>query len=153
MSDDLKWEIIPFEKLTVPQLYELLRLRQDIFIVEQECPYPDIDNLDHLAAHLLGRNANGELIAYARLFAPGIRFPEASIGRVVIHEQARGNGTGHALMSHAIQTCDSQYGPGAIRIDAQAHLQGFYQRHAFSVCSEPHMVDGILHVTMRREPN
>jgi len=150
MSPELRWDLIPFNQLTLTQLYGLLRLRQDVFIVEQQCAYPDIDGLDQPAEHLLGWSTSGRLAACARLFAPAVRFPEASIGRVIVAEEARGCGVGHSLMARAVEICRQNYGHVPIRIDAQAHLQAFYEQHQFEVCSQPHMVDGILHVTMRR---
>lgn len=147
---DLQWNLTTFEALTCHQLYALLKLRQDVFVVEQQCAYPDIDDWDQPAAHLLGVDESGQLTASARLFAPGVRFAEASIGRVIVAESGRGTGIGHELMTRSVAICQRDYGNVAIRIDAQSHLQAFYEQHQFVVCSQPHMVDGILHVTMRR---
>lgn len=147
---DLQWNLTTFERLTVRQLYAVLKLRQDVFVVEQQCAYPDMDDCDQQAVHLLATDDAGRLVACARLFAPGVRFPEASIGRVIVAESGRGTGTGHELMTRSVAICRRDYGNVDIRIDAQAHLQTFYEQHQFVVCSQPHMVDGILHVTMRR---
>ncbi|MDI1244456.1 MAG: GNAT family N-acetyltransferase [Rhodoferax sp.] len=139
-----------FEDLRVGELYEVLRLRSEVFVVEQQCIYQDIDGADRQAMHLLGVQG-GELDAYARCFEAGVKFPEASIGRVLIRTSARGTGLGHTLMEQAVAAISQVWGPQAIRIGAQAHLQGYYAQHGFMDVGKPYMEDGIAHLEMLRD--
>lgn len=148
------WRCVPYAALTLDELYLLLQLRQRVFIVEQTCPYLDTDGSDHEAWHLLGwtRDADGRRIlgAYARLFRPGIKFAEASIGRVVTNPAVRRSGLGRALMREAIARVQD-LAPGApVRIGAQRYLERFYESFGFRVASEPYDEDGIAHVEMLR---
>ncbi len=141
------WRLMAFDDLRVLELYEVLRLRSEVFVVEQQCVFQDIDGLDRNAMHLLGVQG-GELAAYARCFAPGVMFAEASIGRVLVRKSARASGLGHALMQQAILATGQVWGPQAIRIGAQAHLAGFYAKHGFVDVGKPYMEDGIPHLEM-----
>lgn len=144
------WRLLSFDDLRVVELYEVLRLRSEVFVVEQQCIYQDMDGLDRQAMHLLGVQG-GELKAYARCFEPGVTFAEASIGRVLVHPSARATGLGHALMEQAIVAIAQVWGPQAIRIGAQAHLAGFYAKHGFKDMGKPYVEDGIPHLEMRRD--
>jgi ElaA protein len=144
------WRLMPFEDLRVGELYEVLRLRSEVFVVEQQCIYQDIDGADLEAMHLLGVQGE-ELMAYARCFAPGVKFAEASIGRVLTRQSARGTGLGHTLMEQAVAAVSQVWGPQAIRIGAQAHLQGFYAKHGFKDVGKPYIEDGIPHLEMLLE--
>ncbi|HSN79743.1 MAG TPA: GNAT family N-acetyltransferase, partial [Rhodoferax sp.] len=106
------WRLLSFEDLRVGELYEVLRLRSEVFVVEQQCIFQDIDGADREAMHLLGVQGE-ELKAYARCFAPGVKFPEASIGRVLIRQSARGTGLGHTLMEQAVAAVSQVWGPQA----------------------------------------
>ena len=155
MSDTLTWQWLPFDALSRDQLYELLRLRSEVFVVEQTCIFQDMDGLDGQAMHLLGtRVVDGvpQLVAYVRCFAKGITFDEASIGRVVTRQSARGGGLGHVLMTEAVRALQEQWGAQPIRIGAQAHLKSFYERHGFADVGKPYMEDGIAHIEMVRQP-
>lgn len=155
MSDTLTWQWLPFDALSRDQLYELLRLRSEVFVVEQNCVFQDMDGLDDQAMHLLGtRVVDGapQLVAYVRCFAKGITFDEASIGRVVTRQSARGGGLGHVLMTEAVRALQQQWGAQPIRIGAQAHLKSFYERHGFADVGKPYMEDGIAHIEMVRQP-
>jgi ElaA protein len=145
----MDWKLVAFEHLGVADLYELLALRQLVFVVEQTCPYLDADGKDARALHLLGRDEAGRLVAYARLFAPGASFVEAAIGRVVTHPSVRRTGAGRALMREAIRRTREAFGPGPIRIGAQRYLERFYGELGFVIASEPYDEDGIPHVEMR----
>lgn len=152
---NLQWQIERFDALELRQLYQLLQLRQAVFAVEQQCIYQDLDNLDLESFHLLGCHAqSGKLLAYARCLPPGLRYPESSIGRVVVDLSWRGKGLGHALLRRAIDCCalfdGNEGGVQAIRISAQAYLQRFYESHGFFVVSEAFLEDGIWHREMRR---
>jgi ElaA protein len=144
------WRLLSFDDLRVLELYEVLRLRSEVFVVEQRCIYQDMDGFDRQAMHLLGVQ-DGELKAYARCFEPGIKFAEASIGRVLVHSAARSTGLGHALMEQAIVATAQVWGPQAIRVGAQAHLAGFYAKHGFKDMGIPYTEDGIPHLEMRRD--
>ncbi len=144
------WRLMSFEDLRVGELYEVLRLRSEVFVVEQKCIYQDIDGADREAMHLLGVQAH-ELVGYARCFEAGVKFPEASIGRVLIRQCARSTGLGHALMEQAVAAISQVWGPQAIRIGAQAHLAGYYAKHGFKDVGKPYMEDGIPHLEMLRE--
>ena len=180
MSDTITWQWLPFDALSREQLYEVLRLRSEVFVVEQNCVFQDMDGLDDQAMHLLGvRVAVGsaqvkeepakragdteqsplpprlpapELVAYVRCFPKGITFDEASIGRVVTRQSARGGGLGHVLMAEAIRALQQQWGVQPIRIGAQAHLKAFYERHGFADVGKPYVEDGIDHIEMVRTP-
>lgn len=146
---NIAWRFVPFDALTAGELYELLQLRAEVFVVEQACAFQDMDGADHHAMHVLG-TADDELVAYARCFPAGIKFPEASIGRVITRESVRGSGTGHELMRRCI-ACVSQYwGEQRIRIGAQARLEKFYLQHGFLSAGAPYIEDGIPHVEMLR---
>lgn len=147
MNQSPKWQIKPFKELSAQELYEVLRLRSEVFVVEQNCVYQDIDGKDQKAMHLIG-TLSGEIIAYARLFAPGNYFEDASIGRVVVAPEARGQKWGHALMSEAISGIHVFYNTHRITISAQLYLQEFYQSHGFVVVGEGYLEDDIPHVRM-----
>jgi ElaA protein len=143
----LTWHDKAFDELTVRELYELLALRSRVFVVEQACIFLDLDGKDADARHLLGVDADGALVAYARLFGPGASYAEASIGRVVTSPEARKKGYGEDLMHQAIARARARYG-GPIRIGAQRYLERFYGRLGFVVQGEPYDEDGIPHVEM-----
>jgi ElaA protein len=149
----IEWQWSGFADLTVAQLYEMLALRQQVFVLEQTCLYPDIDGLDPGAHHLLGwRTVDGrrELAASLRCLAPGAKYEEMSLGRVVTSPAARGTGLGRELVAQGI-ACAERLHPGhAIRIGAQAHLERFYAGFGFVTVSEPYDEDGIMHVDMVR---
>ena len=144
----MRWQAIPFAELSVTELYELLALRQLVFVVEQTCVYLDCDGKDPRATHLLGRNEAGELVAYARLFPAGVSFAEASMGRVITHPSARRTGAGRELMRVAIARTRVLFGEGPIRIGAQRYLERFYGEFGFEIASAPYDEDGIPHVEM-----
>jgi len=148
------WQCSPFNELTPGELYAAMQARQRVFVVEQQCPYLDADGSDHLALHLLGwRNTPDGLVlsAYARLFPPGTKYKEASIGRVMTNPDARGSGLGKSLMSEALQrVAEAEWGI-AVRIQAQMYLEGFYEEFGFRRVTEPYTEDDIWHVDMLRD--
>lgn len=163
----LHWQCLPFERLNVHSLYAILQLRAEVFVVEQACVFQDMDGADAACYHLLGTDATAlsgltegvesadpvpprPLLAYARLVPAGLKYAEASIGRVVTSPAARGRALGHALMAQACRQLVGLWGPQPIRIGAQAHLQAFYGQHGFVTDSPPYMEDGIPHVEMLR---
>lgn len=148
----LDWKLATFDTLTVPELYAVLQLRTEVFVVEQNCVFQDLDGADDQAVHLLGSQSmagqGDQLIAYARLFPAGIKFAEASIGRVVTRASARGAGLGHELIQRAIASVHSLWGEQPIRIGAQARLMSYYSRHGFADVGVAYIEDGIDHLEM-----
>ncbi len=142
----MDWNWFAFDELSGADVYDMLHLRQQIFVLEQTCLYPDIDGRDPTARHCLGRDANGTLLAYLRLFAP--IDGQATIGRVVVAKQARGTGLGRELMQVGIAHSRTLYPDDAIWLGAQAHLQGFYGSLGFQPISAIYDEDGIPHIDM-----
>ena len=131
----------------------MVRLREGVFIVEQNCPYPDADGRDPAAWHLLGwASGSGErrLVAYARVFEPGVRYAESSIGRIVSAPEVRGTGVGRALVAEGLRRLESLAPGQRIKIAAQRRLEDFYTTFGFTVVSAPYEEDGIMHVDMIR---
>ncbi len=148
-----EWQWSGFDELSVADLYEVLQKRQDVFILEQTCLYPDMDGLDAGAHHLLGwRIVDGkrELAAYLRVLAPGTKYDEMSLGRVLTAPCARGTGIGRELLAQGIAHAERQYPAQRIRIGAQQHLEKFYGGFGFVTCSAPYDEDGIMHIDMLR---
>ena len=145
----LQWKIKRFETLSVSELYRLLQLRSEVFVVEQNCVYQDIDGKDEKALHLIGED-NGEIVAYARLFKPHDYFEEASIGRVVVRETSRAQKLGHILMREAIQVIETHFEVTEITISAQLYLKHFYESHGFVQISETYLEDDIPHIRMKK---
>ena len=139
-----------FHDLSLEQLYAVMRLRVDVFVVEQQCPYPEIDGKDAEAWHVLGHEANGMLIAYARVL-PRHGDEAAHIGRVVVSKEARGGGLADALMQQCFALLERLYGSRRNAIAAQAYLERFYQRHGYRTIGVPYDWDGILHIDMVHE--
>ena len=147
---ELQWKIKSFEDLSTNQLYDILKLRSEIFVVEQNCVYLDIDGKDKLALHLFGE-FEGKIVAYSRLFKAGISFDNASIGRVVVDANYRDRKWGHHLMCEAISGIKSNFGESKITIGAQLYLKKFYESHGFIQTSEMYLEDDIPHIEMKRE--
>jgi ElaA protein len=143
----IDWELQAFKKLTPGQLYKILQLRNEVFIVEQNCVYQDADNKDQRSFHLMGWNENN-LVAYTRILPEGVGFAEASIGRVVTSPKARRTGIGRLLMEESIRLLYELYGKVPIRIGAQRYLEKFYSDFGFQKCSDEYLEDGIPHVEM-----
>lgn len=149
------WSLKPFAELTAHEVYDILRLRCEVFVVEQDCPYLDPDDKDRKpgALHLLGRAPDGELVAYLRLLPAGVSYEGApSFGRVVTSPRHRGRGLGDALVAEALRRMDELWPGQPVRIGAQAHLTGYYGKHGFVVDSDEYDEDGIPHREMQRRP-
>lgn len=150
---DINYLALPYSTLTTDQLYALLRLRAEVFVVEQDCPYQDLDDKDQPAIHLLGMTNDGRLAAYTRLLDKGISYAAyASIGRVITAPFARGKGLGRPLMVESIRQLHLAYGEQPVKISAQAHLQAYYGSVGFETVTEEYMEDGIPHVGMVYKP-
>ncbi|GAB4094310.1 GNAT family N-acetyltransferase [Flaviaesturariibacter terrae] len=162
----IQWTLKPFADLTPFELYALLRLRSEVFVLEQNCVFLDMDDRDQGSLHLMGftdltptearageepsgaEDSGRLLAAYTRLVPPGLIYSEASIGRVVTSPKARGRGLGRELMAESIRRCGEAFGPGPIRIGAQQYLEAFYSSLGFRTVSEPYLEDGIPHIYM-----
>lgn len=143
----LEWKIKSFESLSVLELYDILRLRSEIFVVEQNCVYLDLDGKDQKALHLFG-TFEGKIVAHARLLKPGISFVHASIGRVTVDAKYRERKWGHELMRQAIEGILEHYGATQITIGAQLYLKKFYESHGFVQTTEMYLEDDIPHIQM-----
>lgn len=150
MSKNLSWEIGTFEELNVHELYDILRLRSEVFVVEQNAVYQDIDFKDQKSVHIRGL-LNGELVAYCRIFRAGDYFDEACIGRVIVPTKWRSHNFGHYLIEKAIKELAERWNETRITISGQLYLQRFYESHQFVKTSEPYLEDGIPHIQMKRE--
>lgn len=139
-----------FNELNNHELYEILRLRSEIFVVEQNCVYLDLDDLDQQAFHLFAKE-NNQIIAYVRLLKPGQRFPEASIGRVVTKKDNRNRGISTTLLKKAIGVITNEWQYPKITLSAQMYLQKFYENLGFVVVSDEYLEDGIPHIEMERK--
>ncbi|MGQ3677634.1 GNAT family N-acetyltransferase [Tenacibaculum discolor] len=145
----MNFTIKTFQELTTSELYELLQLRSEVFVVEQDCVYQDIDGKDQKALHVIGVK-EGKIIAYTRLFNSGEYFDTPSIGRVVVKETERKYGYGHDLIKVSIKAIIDNYNETTITISAQTYLQKFYESHGFKQVGEGYLEDGIPHIRMVR---
>lgn len=141
------WVYKSFNELTPLELYAILNLRSEVFVVEQNCVYLDTDDKDQLSFHLSGWN-NNDLVAYARILPPGLAFEEASIGRVVTNPLYRKTGAGRELMQLAIEKTITQFDVSSIKIGAQLYLLSFYESLGFQISGPQYMEDGIPHIEM-----
>jgi ElaA protein len=147
----INWTLKPFAELTPYELYSILQLRNEVFIVEQNCPYQDMDNKDLKSWHLMGIEEN-KLMAYSRLLAPGISYSESSIGRVVSSPSTRKTGMGKKLMQESIEQIENLFHTNIIRIGAQLYLRKFYESFGFIKDSDIYLEDNIPHILMLKEP-
>ncbi|MDP4262612.1 MAG: GNAT family N-acetyltransferase [Bacteroidota bacterium] len=146
----ITWTIKKFDDLSPHELYTILRLRSEVFVVEQNCVFLDMDNKDQSSYHLMGWR-NGQLVTYTRLVQPGIAYAEPSIGRVVTSPSARGTGIGKLVMEKSIEEAERLFGKKAIKIGAQLYLKKFYHSFGFEQSSDIYDEDGIEHIEMTRE--
>ena len=145
----LRWVCKSFYELTAEQIYTILCVRQEVFVLEQECLYLDADGKDRRSFHLMGFNGN-ELVAYARIVEPGVSYPEVSMGRILTTAKARGTGAGIELMHVGINEIENRFGKVPIRISAQTYLLEFYQKFGFSSTGKEYLEDEIPHTEMLR---
>ena len=138
--------IRPLKLLDSLELYKLFKLRVDVFVVEQKCPYQEIDNKDIDAIHIYLKD-DDNIAAYLRVLPPGLSYKEASIGRVLVSKEYRGKGYGRQLMQEGIKYCNSHYSV-SIKISAQAYLEDFYKGLGFEKISEMYLEDNIPHIDM-----
>lgn len=147
--NDLIFDVKSFEELTNLEVYEMLKLRAEVFVVEQNCVYLDIDGKDQIALHIFGKQGKN-IVAYARIFPPKVSFKEAVIGRVLVHSDFRKQKIGHDLIKFAVEYLNNNFDLTQIRMSAQSHLQSFYGEHGFKKIGEEYLEDDIPHVQMIR---
>lgn len=155
MSSEIAWSCLRFDELSTKDLYRILQLRAEVFIVEQDCAYQDVDGYDQEGLHVMGQMSVGaeeQLVCYTRLIPPGVKYEGASISRVVTKKSARGGGVGKALMLSSLAFCKEHWPSKVITISAQAYLQKFYIELGFETVSEPYSEDGIPHIRMQLNP-
>ena len=145
----IKWVLKKFDELTPLELYSIVRLRNEVFVVEQNCVFQDADNKDPASYHLMGWK-NEKLIAYSRIIPAGIAYDLPSIGRVVTSPEARRNGTGKELMKESIEAIKKLFGNVSIKLGAQLYLKNFYESFQFIQSSRVYLEDGIEHIEMVR---
>ena len=145
---DIQWESLRFNELSTRAFHDIVALRIAVFVVEQNCPYQELDGKDIDSLHVVGRNDEAEIVAVARIVPPGKGYPYPSIGRVIINPNFRSLGLGHELMSVAIRFTHAQYGETDIILSAQSHLEQFYIKHGFLSTGKRYLEDDIPHVEM-----
>ena len=143
------WTIKRFDELTLDELYNILQLRNEVFIVEQNCVYKDLDGKDRSAWHLMAVE-NDRLVAYTRILPPGVSYNDPAIGRVVTSSLKRRSGLGRELMKRSIEACRIFFGKTSITLSAQVYLQSFYESFGFMPVGEEYLDDGIPHIKMSR---
>lgn len=149
MKSSIVWKIKPFAKLSTEELYQILKIRQEVFIVEQTCYYLDADGYDQQAVHIWAEK-EGEILAYSRVFEPGIKYKEASIGRVLTNPNYRKNNLGKILIRFSINTIEARFHTQLIRISAQDYLLRFYSAFGFQDTGKKYLEDDIPHTEMVR---
>lgn len=146
----LIWKIKSFDELSTQEFHQILKARIDVFIVEQTCPYPDLDGYDQKAIHLWAENED-EVVAYCRIFPAGIKYQDSSIGRVLTSQKFRKLNLGRKLMKIALTTIESRFRTSSVQISAQNYLLSFYAEFGFEIVGETYLEDDIPHTEMRRK--
>ena len=144
----MRWILKKFQDLTVDEFHDILQLRINVFIIEQNCPYPELDDKDKIAYHLFGINKENKIIAYTRIFKPGDYYKEAAFGRVAVHQDYRNQKTGFQLVEQTIIETHKLFGNINIKIGAQTYLNNFYQSFGFHQVGDDYIEDGIPHIHM-----
>lgn len=146
----MRWIIKTFEELNARELYHILQLRAEVFVVEQDCPYQDVDGKDEKSFHVCGYDGDA-LVAYARIVAPGISYSEMAIGRVVVKKTHRDQQLGYRLMEQCHSYIQNEIAAQPIRLSAQSHLRKFYERLGYQSTGKEYLEDGIPHTEMLRQ--
>lgn len=147
----MKWTLKTFDQLSTEEFHDILQLRINVFVVEQNCPYPELDGKDRKAFHFYGQDDNDKIVAYTRFFEPGYYFEQPAIGRVVVDPGHRGDGTGNQLMRGTLEKIREKFGDLDIKIGAQKYLIRFYENLGFINTEQEYIEDGIPHVYMIRK--
>jgi len=147
----IKFHVRKYQDLSLDEEHDIFALRSEIFVVEQNCVYQDIDGKDKNAVHIIGKNEN-EIVAYARIFVRGESYSDfTSIGRVLVKKKSRGKSLGHQLMDFCIKFLETNHPKCSIKISAQTHLEKFYYKHGFKKQGDSYLEDGIPHIEMLKE--
>ena len=144
----MQWILKKFHDLTVDEFHDILQLRINIFVVEQNCPYPELDDRDKIAFHFFGINKENKIIAYTRIFKPGDYYEEPAFGRVAVHQDYRNQKIGFQLVEQTIIEIHKLFGNINIKIGAQTYLNNFYQSFGFHQVGDDYIEDGIPHIHM-----
>ena len=150
--NNITWTTKAFKDLSVDEYFEILYLRTAVFVVEQNCPYQEVDEKDRQSYHLFGRAENGQVIAVTRILPKGVSYEEASIGRVALKKEYRGKGIADKLMLESLKFIEKEFGKQAIRISAQQYLLNYYNKHGFVQVGEMYLEDDIPHIEMLYQP-
>ncbi|MEJ6589819.1 MAG: GNAT family N-acetyltransferase [Crocinitomicaceae bacterium] len=137
-----------YTELNLDDFHDIIALRIKIFVIEQDCPYQDLDGNDKLAFHLYFKDEKNQIVAATRILPQNIAYDEVSIGRVVVDKSSRGTGLGHELMEQSMVFVQSQFGAADVRLSAQKHLENYYEKHGFKSTGKEYLEDGIPHVEM-----
>lgn len=151
MKSTIKWSIKKFNELTLDELYDMIALRVEVFVIEQNCPYQDLDGKDKLSFHLLGKDLEGNIVSTLRILPKGVSYSEVSIGRVVTSEKIRSWKKGHELMKTAMDFITEAYPNQNVRLSAQTQLINYYGKHSFVATGKTYLEDGIPHSEMLYE--
>ncbi len=147
----MQWILKKYKELTLDEFHDILQLRIDVFVVEQNCPYPELDNKDKMAFHFYCTDKNDKIIAYTRFFKPGDYYKEAAFGRVVVHQDFRNQKLGYELVEQTISKMKQLFGDIPIKIGAQTYLNKFYTSFGFQQVGEEYIEDGIPHIYMVKQ--
>ena len=148
----LNWQFKHYNDLLLNEFHDILALRIQVFVVEQNCPYQDLDGKDKKCYHLICRNGKGDVVGTMRILPPGVSYEEVALGRIVLAESVRGEQQGHEMMKEAMTFSKEEFGDVAIKLSGQKHLEGFYNKHGFKSTGKEYLEDGIPHVEMIYTP-
>lgn len=144
----LNWQFKHYNDLSLNEFHDIVALRIAVFVVEQNCPYQELDGKDKKSYHLICRNGSGDVVGTLRILPPGLSYAEVSIGRVVLHPTERGSHQGHKMMEEAKKFITEEFREAQVKLSAQKHLENFYKRHGFVSTGKEYLEDGIPHVEM-----
>jgi len=148
MKSIINWSVKAFNDLSLEELYDMIALRVEVFVIEQNCTYQDLDGKDKVSFHLLGKDIQGNIVATLRILPKGVSYEEASIGRDVTSEKIRSWKKGHELMTEAMRFITENYPKENVRLSAQTHLVSYYEKHGFDATGKTYLEDGIPHSEM-----
>lgn len=144
----LNWQFKHYNDLSLNEFHDILALRIKVFVVEQNCPYQELDGKDKKSYHLICRNGKGELVGTMRILPQGVAYEDVGFGRIVLDESARGEKEGHQMVEEALEFCKAEFGDVPIYLSGQKHLEAFYNKHNFKSTGKEYLEDGIPHVEM-----
>lgn len=148
----LNWQFKHYNDLSLNEFHDIIALRIKIFVVEQNCPYQELDGKDKKCYHLICRNGMGELVGTMRILPQGVAFQDIGFGRIALEENERGTKQGHQMMEEALAFCKAEFGNVSIYLSGQTHLEKFYNKHQFFSTGKEYLEDGIPHVEMAYQP-